>query len=430
MRVLFVSSSPICREKSIGNTFLNVFHDLEDVELASLYTRGGNPDPIISECFCITDKMLARNLLRGTPIGKRFVPRSNGECVRSADASAVVKLAKSVRLTVFYWAQELLWRVGRWRTKELQQFIEDFRPDIIFTVLSNQGYLNRMIGHVATVSGAKLVLYAWDNNYTYKQFTFSPLRWIKQFLDRISMRRLASRADRLYVICEGLKEDYERAFKRECFLLTKGGDFSAEPPVRTAYNHPLQLVYTGNIGLGRWKSLAKIAAVLERINQDGLRAQLRIYTGNPLTGRMNRALSRGETSVVMGSVPSAQVATIQTQADILVHVEATDLKNRLAVRHSFSTKIVDYLAAARPILAYGKRDVASIRHLAENDCAIVAESPDELCRRLTAVLTDETALDDLARRAYACGRRHHERADILEMLTRDFDTLLKRQDGE
>ena len=199
--------------------------------------------------------------------------------------------------------------------------------------------------------------------------------------------------------------------------------------MKAAYNRPLQLVYTGNLQNNRWRSLAVIARVLERINRDGLRAQLNIHTGTPMTKRMRRALDRGESSAVMGLVPPAEVARIQSEADMLVHAEATDLKNRLIVRHSFSTKLVDYMAAARPILAYGKRDMASIRHLERNQCAVVAESPDELYQKLTAVLGDEAALEDLARRAYACGRRCHGREDIRALLTEDFKTLTNEREG-
>ena len=67
MRILFISASPIQKEISIGNTVLNLFSDMDDVEFASVCTRPGKYDPLISRCFCITEKMLIRNLLgKGT----------------------------------------------------------------------------------------------------------------------------------------------------------------------------------------------------------------------------------------------------------------------------------------------------------------------------------------------------------------------------
>lgn len=68
---------------------------------------------------------------------------------------------------------------------------------------------------------------------------------------------------------------------------------------------------------------------------------------------MEKELNIGESSILMGSVPATEIEEIQKNADILVHAEGLDLKSRLAVRQSFSTKIVDYLKMARPIFAVG-----------------------------------------------------------------------------
>ena len=428
MRVLLISLAPVHPTYGSGNTFLNLLECLDGVEVSSLCARAGETDPRVSRGFYVTERMLLGNLLRRTPAGVCVCPSAKTDGCRGSDGERKLhRFAHRHRWTVLFWARDLLWRVSRWKSPELQAFLQESKPDVILASLSNTPHVNRMILHAKAVTGAKLVLYAWDNNYTYKQFTLSPLRWIKQAFDRASMRRVAVRADLTYAICEELKREYETAFGRDFHLLTKGGDFSGDAPVKPTFNRPLQLVYTGNLQNNRWKSLGKIARVLERINRDGLSAQLRIYTGSPLTKAMSRALNRGESSAVMGLVPPSEVARIQSEADLLVHAEATDFKNRLTVRHSFSTKLVDYMAAARPILAYGKTDSASIRHLRDNAGAMVAESPDELYEKLTAVMHDGNALRKLSLRAYLCGRMHHERTDIRDTLTRDLAELMKMQ---
>lgn len=427
MRVLFITQAPANRSVSSGNTLLNVMENFDGVEIRGIQTRSGVPDPVMTRCFCITEQSLLRSFLKRTPSGKAFVPAEREPPSKDSAESRIHNFAHNHRWTVLFWARAMVWRICRWRTRELREYLESYDPEIIFTPLSDIPYLNRLILHAAKLTSAKLVVFAWDNNYSAKKFMLSPLRWIKLWLDRIPMRQVAKRADQLYVISPGMKEEYERAFRRPCTVLTKGGDFSAEPALKGEYGKPLQLVYTGNIQNGRWRSLAVIASVLERINCGGVRAQLRIYTGNIPTARMSRALNRGESSFIMGSVPAAEVAALQEQADLLVHVEATNLKDRLDVRQSFSTKIVDYLAASRPVLVYGPKDVASVRHFIDNDCGLVADSPDELYGRLAEVLEDPAALDGLARRAYACGKRHHDRDGIRRMLRKDFGRLLNRE---
>lgn len=429
MKILFVSSSPLKKEISIGNTFINLFNGMDDVELASIYTRTGTPDPEISKAFCITEKMLIKNLIKKTPVGVCVEQQKNNEEPKIENAETeqgVMNFIKSRRWTVFFWLQDLVWRVGRWKSPELKKFVEEYNPDVVFSVLSGSPFLNRLILHVTKLSNKKLVLYAWDNNYSLKQFMVSPFRWINHFINRKSMRKVVKKADLFYVISDVQKTDYEKSFKKDCKVLTKSADFFDVAPIKTEYNRPLQLIYTGNIGMNRWRSLGEIANTLEKINKDGIKAQLRIYTGNLLTDKMLSVLNKGEFSFVMGSVSADEVAKIQNDADMLVHVESKDLKNKLLVRQSFSTKIVDYLKSARPILAYGPKDVASITHLFKNDCGIVASDMTELYEKLVSVVDNSKMLDKLADKAYECGRKHHNKTEINNMLRNDLLNVINK----
>lgn len=428
MRILFISASPIRKEISIGSTFLNLFSEIDDVELASICTRTGTPDQAVSRCFCITDKMLVRNLFGKGAAGVEL------DCSASASSgntpaveSDAVRFAKKKRWSIFFWMQNALWRIGRWKNKGLREFIEDYKPDIIFTVLSEKIFLNRIICYVKKVSNAKLMVYAWDNNYSMKRLSFSPFDWIGHMANRHHMRRVVKKADKLYVISDVQKTDYEKAFRKPCTVITKFADFTDGPFVKTAYGSPLQLVYTGNLYANRWKTLAMIVRTLQTVNQGGTKAELRIYSGSLITDSMRKALHVPGASYLMGSVSSQEVLRIQSEADILVHTEATDLKNRLAVRQSFSTKIVDYLKSSRPILAVGPRSVASIKHLDEHQCAIIAESEQELLEKLTSVIDNKDELDGLVERAYVCGRQCHQKQDILSVLC---DDLARLTDGE
>ena len=234
------------------------------------------------------------------------------------------------------------------------------------------------------------------------------------------MRKSVKLSSVNYVISELQKKEYEKAFRKPCKLLTKFADFSGVPATKTEYNQPLQLVFTGNIMTGRWQSLAMIANVLKKINQNGTKAELRIYTANPLTEKMQNALQIENSSYVMGSVSADEVVDIQQKADILVHAEGMSLKNKLIVRQSFSTKIVDYFKAARPILAIGPSDVASFQHLIHNDCAIVASCEEEVEKQLSEILNDTRILTTVAKKGYLCGAKYHDENQTRAMLAEDF----------
>ena len=422
MRILVLTRSAWRNDNSTGRTVSDIMSAFPDAEIYSLSMREQKMQNDISkENFIISEKQIIKRLLGKGTVGKR---ESASNILTSEKADIYDNDAVKSRKILWFF-REFLWCVGGWKNKHLKKYIDDVKPDIIFSPIFPGCYPQKVLLYLKKLSGAKVAIFHMDDNYTLKRYSLSPLYWIFRFYMRGWVKKSTKCADIVYVISELQKREYEKCFKRECKLLTKSADFSVEPNIKNEYSKPLELIYTGNIALNRWKSLARIANVLEKINVDGVKAQLKIYTGNRVTEEMNVALNKENTSFVMGSVTADQVKEIQNRADVLVHIEPTDLKNRLLVRQSFSTKIVDYLAAARPILAFGPKDVASIDHLIKHDCAIVADNEDELYSNLIEVIENKNKLESLALKAYECGKKNHNKSDIDSMLIEDFGRLIK-----
>lgn len=420
MKILILSSTPWTKDNSFGNSFSNIFEGLEDIEIANIYCKYGKPETdLVSKFFQITEKSMFRNLKNPK------VPSGQEVFVEKTDNSDIVEpksadLARKKRWIVMFWARDLIWQIGRWKSPELKKFIDDFNPDIIFQPVYYVRHMNRIANFIKKYTGVPMYGYVSDDVYTLKQFSLSPLYWINRFLCRAKVRKVVKQCEILYTISEIQRSEYEKIFKVPCKILTKSANFDEPAQVKEQYNKPLQLVFTGNIGTNRWKSLAIIADALKEINADSVKAEMKIYTGTPLTDEMKKSLNVNNASQIMGFVSSSEIPKIQSDADMLIHVESADFKSKLAVRQSFSTKIVDYLKMARPILAIGPKDVASIEHLYRNDCAIVADNKEDLVKKLNSVLSDETKLTEIALRGYECGKKYHNKADYNKMLINDL----------
>lgn len=426
MRILVLSRSAWRNDNSTGRTLSDIMSAFPGAEVFCLSMREQKmQNDICKENFIISEKQIIKHLLGKGEVGKKEPPsRDNNSEQNIKDIYSKTTPKSNILL---WYLRELLWNIGGWKNNNLRKYIDEVKPDIIFSPIFPGCYPQKLLIYVKKISGAKVAVFHMDDNYTLKRYSLSPLFWLYRFYMRKWVKKATKCADIIYVISELQKREYEKSFNRECKLLTKAADFSGEPKLKKEYNSPLQIVYTGNIGLNRWKSLAHIANVLEIINADDIKAQLRIYTGNTLTDEMKAALNKGESSFVMGSVTAEKVTEIQKDADMLVHVEALDIKNKLTVRQSFSTKIVDYLAAARPILAFGPKDVASIDHFVKNDCAIVADNEEELYKALLEVIDNKGKLDELSLKAYNCGYKFHNKVDIDNMLKSDMEQLIKKE---
>ena len=425
MRVLVISRSAWRNDNSTGNTLSDFFSEFRDAEFSSLCMREQPPrNGIAKRHFYISEGQMLRRLM-----GKKVAVGAEHSCEEAFDTGnadaekAMYDAAKRHPIMLLYAAREILWDIGGWKNENLERYIRQIEPDVIFFPTFGCYYPHKILQYLHTITDAGIVLFHADDHYTLKQWSFSPFFWCYRLGLRKWMRRTAKIADLQYCISDIQKEDYDRAFGCECKVLTKFADFAGEPPCKDAYGFPLQFVFTGNININRWKSLGMLANVLKRINQNGIVAQLRIYTATPVTKKMEKALNIAGTSFLMGRVSSEEVRRIQVEADVLVHAEATDLKNRLAVRQSFSTKIVDYLKVARPIVAVGSKKVASIKHLMDHEAAIVADNEQELFEKLVSLLQDSQLLRDYSVQAYMCGRDYHDKKRQKTMLEQDLCRL-------
>ena len=228
--------------------------------------------------------------------------------------------------------------------------------------------------------------------------------------------------DYLYVVSEVGKECAEKYFKKKCVIMANGNVFDGEPTYKTEYNKERKLVFTGNLGNHRWEELLRIGKIIEKL---GGGATLDIYSASQLKKSILNKYEKCTAINFKGKVPYTEIERIQRECDVLVHVESFRLKEWLAVRESFSTKIVGQMVACRPQFAVGDKRCGSIDHLLRHDAAIVASSKQQLTEQLKRIITDDAYLDEYAKKGWECGKKLHNRKDIQAMMKLDLEALLE-----
>ncbi len=405
-RVLVITRGAWNSSNNTGNTINNLFAGNPDFELYSLYLRSEEVD---DTCPChgifrITEGQLINNLLHGQTCGEVVNAENNRR--RNVREDNAYKISKKVNLYTLWWVRELLWSIGKWNNEAFKHYIRSVSPDIVFMPVFGCFYPHKILQKIHELTSAKLVLYHADDNYSLRQFNFSPAYWLYRLRLRYWVRNSVKIASANYAISSIQRDDYQRSLHREFKILQKFSDFSLKPIYPTSARESVKLVFSGNVSSGRWRTLAQIGRALDEINSDGNIAHLDIYTGTELTKRMLKALDCRSVNL-KGFISSSEVAEVQANADILVHVESFKFKNRLEVRQSFSTKIVDYLNRAKCILAVGPLDVASIRYLYENEAAYVVSDLNSLTIKLENLLTSENLIREYAEKGWAAGERNH-----------------------
>ena len=426
IRVLVVSYLPWGNDVSVGNTLSNLFNGLQDrIEFANIYFKGGKPqNEIASHHFYIPEKELAKSIITRKVVGGEITVSSFSE-VNVPDKTVYSK-ARQMRWESMLLVQDLIGLLGNWKSKDLEKFISDFQPDLIFGPLGRVPVANVLMKYIHEKYGTPVIAYAWDDHYSLKKKSWSLFFWLKTLLERKYIKKCASACSYLYTITEPMMYEYKSYFNKECRLLYKYYDFCGDAPVKKETETPIKIVYMGNIGSGRWKVLAKTAKAVAEINENSKKAELYIYTMSPKSDEVETALSIKGSSYLMDPVPNEEVLRTMKSADILLHVEPTNEKDRLFFRLSFSTKLVDYLYNARCIFAIGGQTAAT-DYLKNNDAAVVELNEKNIKNSLEELLNSPQKIIEYGYKAWACGVKNHQRQTMQERLYDDFTDVARRK---
>lgn len=307
IKVLVITYLPWREDNNIGNSYSNIFANTQDkYEFAHIYIRNGMPQNTLAKDYYHISiiKMMKRMFKPNLVVGERMKIEDFSQTEKTQFSSFFKKM-KMLRWPVFFLVEELAGLSKSWKTKEFDQFIDDFDPDLIFGTLPDNPLISNLMLYVKNRKNIPLVTYPWDDYYSLHHSNLSPIFWIRKMMQRHYLYKTAQASEFLYVISNLMKDEYELAFKKDCRLMFKGYNFDASKTLeKKKVEYTIQLVYMGNIGAGRWKTLALLASAIRDINVDGPKMMLNIYTLSPTDDKMKAALNIDGTSRLNLPVPN------------------------------------------------------------------------------------------------------------------------------
>ena len=261
LKILVVTYLPWSNDLSVGNTLSNIFRGMEDkLEFANIYFREDVPNnDIVSRFFNISEKQLAKNIIKRKSTGKEIFPK----ITEKKEFSSRYNKARSMRWDSMLLAQDLIGILGNWKSKALDEFVDSFQPDLIFGPLGRVPASNNLMIYISKKFDIPLVTYPWDDHYSLKKVAFSPFFWIKTFVERHAIKKCAKQSKYLYGITQTMCEEYAEYFHKDFKVLYKGYVFDKMPEIKQS-TIPLKLIYMGNLGSGRWQVLGMMAEAVMR----------------------------------------------------------------------------------------------------------------------------------------------------------------------
>lgn len=427
-RILIISAEVWRPESDGGNVLTNLFQGLRDeYEFAQIYCNSQKPyNNICKRYFQLSERDMFYSLLGRKPFGEELkydvYPSEIKENINSIDIASSGFLAKlkGLHLSIYQTIREFLWYVSYWKTKDLEKFIQEYNPDIIFAPMYGASYMLRLDRYVATLLKKKMISYVSDDHLTFRQWSLSPIYWLNRLILRRGVIKTSKYYSSLFTMTEEQANEYMPILGVSMPILKKGGDFSMTCPVKTTVSSPIKMVYGGNIIYNRYKTLNAIMKALQRINKDEIKIQMFIYTQNPITLETRRLLHDGRNSFLMGKVSSDELAEVYQKSDIALHVESFERKQRLLTRLSFSTKIIDLLHSGCCILAICWKESSPYKYLQKEDAAICISDVNLIEETLDQVISNPNEILKYAQKAWDCGKRNHDIKKVQEELRSYF----------
>lgn len=427
-KVLILSRGVWDDKDGTSSTLTNLFKDYDPDKLAHVYIETIAPN---TKCchrfFQISEFSLIHKLYKWrTKTGHAFDTQGQTQAVTddkiAEQEASTMQYVRGHRSIWLSFAREILWAFNGWKSKELKQFVRDFNPDVIWMDGSPLPLMNRLYDHVLKIAKKPAVIFMQDDVYTYESCGSKWIAKLYKWLLRNKVRKVVRQCDDMFVISPKMKKEYDTIFGVNSTVITKGIDVDKLPPISHEIHNPIRLVYLGQVIYGRIYSLISIAEALRKINADGIKMQLFVYTNNQISEGEKSKLLVKDSVFLMPPVSYSEVPRVMAENDVVVFVESFEPQFCNVARLSFSTKICDYLASGKCILAIGPGNIAPIEYFVEENAAVVASSKDEVVKAIDSIANRET-VEKYIDQARKCAIENHNRQRMNELIYGKLSSL-------
>lgn len=419
-KILAISLSTWRSDSGI-HTQTDLFKFWHPERVAQIYTKSDLPNtPVCKNFFRISENEIIKSVYKRKPVGKRVTNTVKMDAETQKAMQEETKLytrahkKKSWIMTII---REIVWSLGCWKTKELEKFILEEDPDVYFVPIYPVVYMGKLQLYILKKYPKPYVCYLADDNYSYKTCGKNIFAYFHRFMLRKVVKKLATNCTEMFTITKTEAEDTDKLFGTNSIVLTKGIDYEGLKFEEKQVLCPVKMVYTGNLLIGRAKSLVEISKALKKINQGREKITLDIYSPTILDDQTMEYLNSNGCHF-RGRVPKSEIDGIQKSADIVIFVESLEKEHRFDARLSFSTKLTDYFKNGKCIFAIGDKTIAPIIYLKENNCAIIVNEYGEIEAKLREIIDNPWQIVKYGKNAFECGKRNHNEK-VIKKIFRD-----------
>jgi glycosyltransferase involved in cell wall biosynthesis len=418
-RVLVVNGGPFEYKTNHGIVMSSLFKGWPKDRLAEIYfSQLMEPEFDVCEQYWRVTRLNVLKSMMGKTSSGILNPKQfpNGDAVSTTPSDQDVRtpcerlLGRISSFQVRTLFNEIIYKLPSVFSSRLRAWIDRFQPDLVFSMLGSGALLH-----------ANLKISRLWNIPCVPYFTDDWISWLyKDHFLAISLRTGLERLFKKYLSRSPIRITVSKEMSEE-FIGRYGGAFIPNlypydppsisgPPIQRESTDRVRFIYLGSFQPDRWRTLKMLGEVLAKLDAEGIRGELLIYSFPGDIKTFGDALRMEPVSRVMGTAVAADGPGIQQSADVLVHVESFGLHGITQARLSFSTKIPQYLFAKKCILAFGPPEVASMRYFVSTQTALTVtkEDPELLAAELRRLIIDKNLRQQYTEHGYQVAKENHD----------------------
>jgi glycosyltransferase involved in cell wall biosynthesis len=409
-RVLFVTPHAFNRISGGGITFSNLFGGWPAERLATAH----DDTMLVSDDVCSRYFRLGANEIRKWGGGGAAAAPAESPVLPSPESPSVAsKLTRAASRLVFGDGRPQTGQL----TAELENWIEDFDPEVLYTILGSNG-LMQLVEQICDRFELPLVVHMMDDwpESAFRKGLLGP--WQRhRLLDLVS--GLMSRASVRMAISDAMRDAYEHRYGAPFMTFQNTvdvGKWSRLAKREPDIGKPARVVYAGSIYTNAQSlSLIECAQAVAALSDAGRSIALDIYSPQSLAAPFRDRLEIHPCIRLHPPLSEdAEFFPTIARADVLLMPVNFDAETVRFIRYSMPTRVPAYLSIGTPILAYGPPQTAQIAYAKHAGWGWVVERQsaellrDGLCR----LLDDMSLRQRLSERAIATASANHDRSTV------------------
>ncbi len=427
-KVLVIDPTPFNRNRNTGIVKSNLFEGWPKECLAQMDYSNMQPGFDVCERYWRLRKLdILKGMLGFVTSGELPTPQQVTSTIYNPDYAfeyedrpKVERILSVLSPQIRTIVGEFILRLPSVLNRSLLRWIDDFNPDIIFSLLSSSPIV-RLVVNVSELRNIPIIPYYTDDWITtlYEDHKFS--RLLRRSLDHW-FNKCVERSPISLTPNKTMNEEYTRRYgaRFEQMLYAEEYRSFEENTSTKKNNNPVSFLFIGSLDPHRWVPLRHIGEILHKLRSEGICGELKIYALPFDIQKHAEYLRLDPVMHIAGTASQEEVKKLQMEADVLVHVESFHPVYQKWTAFSLSTKIPQYMMAGGCILGYGPENVASMKYLHDSGAALTVGREDAivLSSALKKLITDSDCRRDLGKKSYDFAIENHEAGKQRELFRR------------